>query len=68
MEQASQEKIRVGTDSLKDLAIFLEGMKVGRGGNLSPLGTIVLEDLWNTIKYLRGDKRYYAERDEESRK
>ena len=62
MEQPEQEKIKIGTDSLKDLAIYLSGMKDGRG-NLSPLGTIVLEDLWNTIKYLQGDIGFYSERD-----
>jgi len=62
VEQPEQEKIKIGTDSLKDLAIYLSGMKDGRG-NLSPLGTIVLEDLWNTIKYLQGDIGFYSERD-----
>ena len=52
-----QEKIIVGTDSLKDLAIYLSGVKDGKG-NLLPLGTVVLDDLWNAIKYLQGDVRY----------
>ena len=52
-----QEKIIVRTDSLKDLAIYLSGVKDGKG-NLLPLGTIVLDDLWNAIKYLQGDVRY----------
>ena len=52
-----QEKIIIGTESLKDLAIYLSGFKDGKG-NLQPLGTIVLEDLWDTIKYIQGDKRY----------
>ena len=51
------EKIIVGTDSLKDLAIYLSGVKDGKG-NLLPLGTVVLDDLWNAIKYLQGDVRY----------
>ena len=68
MEQPSQEKVRVNTETLKDLALFLEGMKIGRGGSMQPLGTIVLDDLWGAIKYLRGDKKYYAERDEDNRK
>ena len=58
------EQVRVNTETLKDLALFLEGMKFGRGGSMRPLGTIVLDDLWGAIKYLRGDKKYYAERDE----
>tara|TARA_R110000851_G_scaffold308922_2_gene468118 strand:- start:4333 stop:4557 length:225 start_codon:yes stop_codon:yes gene_type:complete len=52
-----QDKVIVGTESLKDLAIYLSGMKDGKG-NLLPLGTIVLDDLWNAIKYLQGDVRY----------
>jgi len=52
-----QERIIVGTESLKDLAIYLSGVKDGKG-NLLPLGTIVLDDLWNAIKYLQGDVRY----------
>lgn len=52
-----QEKIIVGTDSLKDLAIYLSGVKDGKG-NLLPLGTVVLDDLWSAIKYLQGDVRY----------
>ena len=56
-EGTSQEKIIVVTDSLKDLAIYLSGIKDGKG-NLLPLGTVVLDDLWNAIKYLQGDVRY----------
>ena len=52
-----QEKIIVGTDSLKDLAIYLSGVKDGKW-NLLPLGKVVLDDLWNAIKYLQGDVRY----------
>lgn len=57
-----QEKIMVNTKSLSELAIYLSGVKDGKG-NLLPLGTIVLEDLWNAVKYLQGDVRYIAERD-----
>ena len=59
MEEASQEKEVISTDMLKDLAIYLEGVKHGKG-NLLPLGTEHLEHLWKTIKYLRGDVRYYC--------
>ena len=65
--QASQDKKMVGTSSLKDLAIYLSGVRDGKG-NLLPLGTIVIEDLWNAIKYLQGDVRYTAERDEKNKK
>ena len=56
-EATRQEKIIVATESLKDLAIYLSGFKDARG-NLLPLGTVVLDDLWNAIKYLQGDVRY----------
>jgi hypothetical protein len=53
---------KVNIDSLIHCAIYLSGLKDGKG-NLLPLGTIVLDDLWNAIKYLQGDIRYCAERD-----
>ena len=62
-EIALQEKIMVTTKSLKDLAIYLSGIKDGKG-NLLPLGTIVLEDLWNAIKYIDGDSRFTSEREQ----
>lgn len=64
--QPVQEKVKVGTESLKSLAIYLSGLKDGKG-NLLPLGTIVLEDLWNAISYLDGDVRFTAKRDEKGR-
>lgn len=60
--KSSQEKEYINTKSLCDLAIYLSGVKDGKG-NLLPLGNIVLEDLWKAIHYLRGDRRYIAERD-----
>jgi hypothetical protein len=62
MEKAVQEKQQVNIRSLTELAIYLSGVKDGKG-NLLPLGTIVLDDLWNAIKYLQGDARFTAERD-----
>lgn len=62
MERPKQEKIIINTDSLRDIAIFLSGVKQGQG-NLLPLGTIVLEDLWNVISYLNGDIRFVAKKD-----
>lgn len=57
------EKEIVNVNSLKDLAIYLSGVKDGKG-NLLPLGNIVLDDLWKAIKYLQGDNRYICpERD-----
>jgi len=61
-KQEKQEKIEISTQSLKDLAIYLSGVKDGKG-NLLPLGTIVLDDLWDVIKYLDGDPRFTAKRD-----
>ena len=57
-----QERKMINTQSLKDLAIYLSGLKDGKG-NLLPLGTIVLDDLWDAVKYLQGDVRFIAERD-----
>ena len=61
-KESKCEKIMIDTESLSKLAIYLSGLKDGKG-NLLPLGTIVLDDLWNAISYLRGDGRYEAERD-----
>ena len=36
-------------DKLRDIAIWLEGLKKGQG-NLEPLGNIHLETLWNVIE------------------
>jgi len=60
--ESKQEKQEISTQSLKDLAIYLSGIKDGKG-NLLPLGTIVLEDLWDAIKYIEGDTRFTAKRD-----
>jgi len=61
-DQPVQERKMINTQSLKDLAIYLSGVKDGKG-NLLPLGTIVLEDLWEAVKYLQGDARFVSERD-----
>ena len=61
-DQPVQERKMINTQSLKDLAIYLSGVKDGKG-NLLPLGTIVLEDLWDAVKYLQGDVRFISERD-----
>ena len=53
----SMEKKIVTTKSLSELAIYLEGIKAGKG-NLLPLGTEHLEQLWGAIKFLRGDVTY----------
>lgn len=59
----SQEVVMINTKSLSDLFIYLSGVRDGRGGNLHPLGTIVIDDLQDAIMYLRGDNRFKAERD-----
>jgi hypothetical protein len=60
--KAKQEVKNINIQSLKDLAIYLSGVKDGKG-NLLPLGTIVLDDLWETINYLEGDVRHKAKID-----
>jgi hypothetical protein len=61
-DQPVQERKMINTQSLKDLAIYLSGVKDGKG-NFLPLGTIVLDDLWDAVKYLQGDVRFISERD-----
>ena len=61
-KQPVQERKMINTKSLSDLAIYLSGVKDGKG-NLLPLGTIVLDDLWDAVKYLQGDSRFISERD-----
>jgi hypothetical protein len=43
-------------DGLKIVTIFLEGIKLGRGGNIQPLGNIDIENLWKTIRFLQNLK------------
>ena len=62
METARQEKKKINVQSLKDIAIYLSGIKDGKG-NLLPLGIIALDDLFNAISYLQGDVRFIADRD-----
>ncbi len=51
-----KKNIEVGR--LTKVAIFLEGIKVGRGGDIQPLGTYDLEQLWDAIAFLQGDERF----------
>lgn len=37
-------------NSLRKIAIYLEGIKHGRGGNVYPLGNQDLEVLWKVIE------------------
>ena len=48
--QAGQAPANI--ESLHRLAIWLEGIKQGRGGSLEPLGTIVIDELWKAIHEL----------------
>ena len=57
MDKAAQDKIVIDIKSLTMLAVFLSGFHQGKG-NILPLGTCDLENLWHTIKYLQGDVRY----------
>ena len=61
-DRTYQEIKTIHTDSLVKIAIFLEGWKAGKG-NIQPLGTLDLEELWNTIHYLRGSDFIKAEKD-----
>jgi len=62
-ESRNKQELKViNTKSLKEIALYLSGVKDGKG-NLLPLGTIVLDDLWDAINYLDGDVRYISKRD-----
>ena len=41
-------------DRLHALACWLEGIKLGSGGALNPLGTATIDSLWKTIRTLNG--------------
>ena len=56
--QSSAEKIIVYPDGLKKIGLFLEGYKLGKGGNILPLGNHDLEQLWHIVAFLQGDVRY----------
>jgi len=59
MEKNTKEsKINVEVESLSKIALFLEGVKLGRGGDIQPLGTYDLEQLWNAVKFLQGGSMY----------
>lgn len=61
-EKPMMEKTQIDDDDLVKIAIYLEGVKAGKG-NILPLGLADLENLWNAVKYIRGDARYEAKRD-----
>lgn len=54
------DRHKIDTKQLGDIAIYLTGLKDGKG-NLLPLGTAHLEELWNAIKYLNGDLRFTSD-------
>lgn len=58
---------KINTDSLRGIALFLEGFKEGRG-NLSPLGTLSLDELWKTIRLLEKDPKFSLPNNEEVKK
>ncbi len=63
--KTAMAKTPISTEDLASLAIWLSGFKEGRG-NIRPLGTVALDNLWNTIHYLKGDVRFYNPKDEQS--
>lgn len=50
--------VGIGLDSIKRLAIFLEGVKLG--GGLGPLGNRDLEELWTLIQCLEGEAEFIS--------
>lgn len=51
------EKKEINVKSLNKIALYLSGLKDGKG-NLLPLGTLDLDNLFEVIAYLQGDVRY----------
>jgi hypothetical protein len=51
-------KKQIDINSIRKIAVYLEGIKQGKGGNILPLGNIDLEQLWDAIDYLQGSKDY----------
>jgi hypothetical protein len=43
---------KIDTRLLRDLALWLEGLKRGQQGTLEPVGTWALDELWRAIKTL----------------
>lgn len=52
MGEPNMKISKIQIDSLKKVAIFLEGVKQGRGGDILPLGNHDLEQIWITIGIL----------------
>jgi len=42
----------IDIDVLKRLAIFVKKIKVSKGGNLNPIGTITISELWRVIEHI----------------
>jgi len=53
-----KSKKQIDINSIRKIAVYLEGIKQGKGGNILPLGNIDLEQLWDSIDYLQGSKDY----------
>ena len=51
MNEPMQERCNI--ESIVKIAIYLEGIKQGKGGNIQPLGNIDLENLWKAVGELR---------------
>lgn len=51
---------KIDINSLKNIAFYLEGIKQGQG-NLAPLGTASLEQLWNAIIFLQRYENFVKE-------
>ena len=65
--EPNSERTQISVKELKELAIYLSGIQAGKG-NLLPLGTVHLDNLWNTIGYLNGDVRFYCEESQKSKR
>lgn len=53
--ESNEVKLDIDIDSLGKIAIYLEGIKQGKGGNILPLVDYDIEQLWDAMEYLRKD-------------
>ena len=52
---------RASIDGLRKLAVWIDGIVVGRGGSLEPLGTIALSNLRDAIEDMESDQKTIKE-------
>lgn len=64
----AQDTVNVELESFYHILIWLEGYKIGKGGNIGPLGTASLDNLWNAWRFLKGHYGYECQEFEKNKK